>query len=69
MYLYLFILMSVICFIEAGFIVWLLKSQKKPKPDQTATQLLQHLFSSGAVVVTQVIDPSSMFVHAPRDRS
>ena len=69
MYLIPCILLSVAVIVEGAYILWLIRSQKKPKPDQTATQLLQHLFSSGAVVVTQVIDPSSMFVHAPRDRS
>lgn len=45
-----------------------LKAKQKKEKTQDATELLAELMSGGAVVVTQVIDPSSMFMYSPRDR-
>lgn len=47
----------------------LLKKLQKPpeKTEQTldATELLKNLMNGGAVIVTQVIDPTHMFLHSP----
>jgi hypothetical protein len=38
-----------------------------PRLDTNATELLSRLMADGAVVVTQVVDPSSIFLYSPRD--
>lgn len=40
---------------------------EKPELTRDASQLLSDLMKGGAVVVTQVIDPSSIFLYSPRD--
>ena len=41
--------------------------QKKTELTKDASQLLSELMARGAVVVTQVIDPSAMFLYSPKD--
>jgi hypothetical protein len=45
------------------------KKPPEPKKELTkdATELLSELMSRGAVIVTQVVDPSSMFMYSPKD--
>jgi hypothetical protein len=64
------ILLSAVCNVFlAGGVVFLLK--RKPKTperqlDKSATELLQELMEGGAVVVTSVVDPASVFQWSPK---
>ena len=73
MFFYLFILASFIICVLLAYITYLRKSHTKilaktrDKKELTrdATELLHSLMSGGAVCVTQVIDPTSIFLHSP----
>jgi hypothetical protein len=62
--------LAVLQFIIIAFLVYyslsLRKKIKNPVPDENASELLQRLLKGGAVVVTQIIDPESLFLHSPR---
>jgi len=58
-----------ICF----FVLWYKLKTRKPDPTEkplttTATELLNQLNRGGAVVITQVVDPSQIFMYSPKDR-
>lgn len=68
MYFYLSILASIVCLIELGMIIWLLKKKPKPAPDQTASELLSELLDKKCAVVSLVLDPNSFVLLSPKDR-
>jgi hypothetical protein len=61
-------LIAVVCI--AFILVRSRKGAKLPPPqlDKTASELLADLLNGGAVAVTQIIDPASMFMVSPKDR-
>ena len=70
MYFYLCIFLSCIVLSLAGVILWLLKrkpQKQKPELDVTASELLSKLMAGGAVVVTQILDPSELFLWSSKD--
>ena len=70
MYFYLCIFLSCIVLSLAGVILWLLKrkpQKQKPELDVTASELLSKLMGGGAVVVTQILDPSELFLWSSKD--
>ena len=53
-------------------LVWVYRLRKpgkaaKPQLTVDSSQLLANLLSGGAVAVIQIIDPTSIFLHSPRD--
>lgn len=60
--------LNIVAAILVAYLFFRLKSlKKKPELTKDATKLLSELMRSGAVVVTQVIDPGQLFMYSPRD--
>lgn len=61
---------SLVCNALLLVYVWRLRRPGKaaqPQLTKDASQLAADLLSGGAIIVTQVIDPSSIFLYSPKD--
>ena len=72
MFFYLFLSALSIILILLATIAYLILRRNEQPPDKKeytveASDLLRDLLNGGAITVTQVIDPSSIFLHSPRD--
>jgi hypothetical protein len=64
------LILSLVC--NVIFLVWILRLRRpgkaaKPELTKDATELLSDLMGGGSVIVTQVINPSDIFLYSPKD--
>lgn len=69
-FMYSLISLSLVC--NVVLLVWVYRltrpgKAKQPELTKDASQLLADMLKGGAITVTQIIDPSSIFLYSPKD--